>query len=426
MPKRKRDYDEDLAQILTEAGAPDHAADRNFEVQISQYKGQFDLTLKTLASALKLARGFERQKLGRRQKQATNQPHALLKLREEVIVLKQMDLDKKAKNHLLKTLLKAKRIRESSVFVKLYGQKPKMELVKAGPEADVQARLFQSNPAKEAMSGFMDRVYKVLDIERSVKANQTTEAAGVPSKRDLSRPRNNESDRAGTVSDHDNPNRDETTVEISDQPDDDLVPDAYQDRLASSDEDEDLEAVDNSSEVSNSSDATTPPPRRLKAARSTGASSFLPTLGVTGYYSGSESASDIDVDDAGAQGAKPRKNRRGQTARRQIAEKKYGREAKHVQNGKQRSGGSRNSGWDAQRGAVDPDGHRGGRSGRGRAAGRGGHGNVEDGRSQSKPEEKPVAKTATGTSHPSWQAAKQRKQQINPGAAFTGTKISFD
>ena len=51
---------------------------------------------------------------------------------------------------------------------------------------------------------------------------------------------------------------------------------------------------------------------------------------------------------------------------------------------------------------------------------------VEDGRSQSKPEEKPVAKTATGTSHPSWQAAKQRKQQINPGAAFTGKKISFD
>ena len=224
MPKRKRDYDEDLAQILTEAGAPDHATDRNFEVQISQYKGQFDLTLKNLASALKLARGFERQKLGRRQKQATNQPHALLKLREEVIVLKQMDLDKKAKNHMLKTLLKAKRIGESSVFVKLYGQQPKMELVKPGPEADVQARLFQSNPAKEAMSGFMDRVYKILNIERSVKANQTTKAAGVPSKSGLSRPRDSESDRAGMVSEHGNSNGDETSVKISDQPDDDLVP----------------------------------------------------------------------------------------------------------------------------------------------------------------------------------------------------------
>ena len=426
MPKRKRDYDEDLAHILAEAGATDRATDRDFEIQISQYKAQFDLTLKNLASALKLARGFERQKLGRRQKQSTSQPHVLLKLREEVIVLKQLDLDMKAKNHLLKTLLKAKRIRESPVFVKLYGQKPKIERVKQGPEADVQARLFQSNPAKEAMSGFMDRVYRLLDIERSAKANQTTKAANVPSKSDSSRPRKSESDRAGTVSDHDNHNGVGATVQRSDQPDDGLVPEAYQDRLASTDEDEDSEVVDNSSGVSDSSDATTPPPRRRKAAPSTGASSFLPTLGATGYYSGSESASDIDSNDAGAQGAKPRKNRRGQTARRQIAEKKYGREAKHVQNGNQRSGSSRNSGWDAQRGAVDSAGSRGGRSGRGRGEGRGEKGNVVDGRIQSKPEEKPVAKTATGTSHPSWQAAKQRKQQIKPGAAFTGTKISFD
>ena len=420
MPKRKRDYDEDLAHILAEAGATDRATDRDFEIQISQYKAQFDLTLKNLASALKLARGFERQKLGRRQKQSTNQPHVLLKLRGEVIVLKQLDLDMKAKNHLLKTLLKAKRIRESAVFLKLYGPQPKIEHVKQGPEADVQARLFQSNPAKEAMSGFMDRIYNILGIDRSSKETQMSKAA--PSQ---SNGQKAQGDRLETPTGHDNTDADEANDSKFDHADDDSALDAYQHHLASSDEGEDSDLEDDlaSSDVS---DPPTPPPTRRKAPPPTGASSFLPTLGATGYYSGSESASDIDGNDAGVQGAKPRKNRRGQTARRQIAEKKYGREAKHVQNGGQRSGGSRNPGWDAQRGAVDPDGHRGGRSGRGRAAGRGGHGNVEDGRSQSKPEEKPVAKTATGTSHPSWQAAKQRKQQINPGAAFTGTKISFD
>ena len=424
MSKRKRDYDEDLAQILAEARAPDRATNRDFEIRISQYKAHFDLTLKNLASALKLARGFERQKLGRRQKQSTEQPHALLKLREEVIVLKQLDLDMKAKNHLLKTLLKAKRIRESQVFVKLYGQQPKIEQVKQGPEADVQARLFQSNPAKEAMSGFMDRVYNILGIDKFSKESRNIKSATLQSNSDT-RAHEAEGDPTETASDHDNPDEGEANGSRSDQADDGFALEAYQDRLASSDEGEDLGLVD-SSEGPKASNSPTPPPLRRKVAPPTGASSFLPTLGATGYYSGSESASDIDDNDEGPPGAKPRKNRRGQTARRQIAQKKYGKEAKHFQSGNAGSGNSRNSGWDAQRGAVDVRDHLAGRFSRGRGGGRGGQRDIERVTIHAKRKEQPTAKTATGTEHPSWQAAKLRKQQSNPSTAFVGKKISFD
>lgn len=59
----------------------------------------------------------------------------------------------------------------------------------------------------------------------------------------------------------------------------------------------------------------------------------LPEL-MTGYYSGDETASDIDEDLLAREQAsnKPkRKNRRGQRARRKIWEQKYGKQAKHVQ-----------------------------------------------------------------------------------------------
>lgn len=59
----------------------------------------------------------------------------------------------------------------------------------------------------------------------------------------------------------------------------------------------------------------------------------LPEL-MTGYYSGDESASDLEEDLVAKQQASnkiQRKNRRGQRARRKIWEQKYGKQAKHVQ-----------------------------------------------------------------------------------------------
>ncbi|KAF4577143.1 hypothetical protein EYR36_005130 [Pleurotus pulmonarius] len=58
------------------------------------------------------------------------------------------------------------------------------------------------------------------------------------------------------------------------------------------------------------------------------ASTFLPSLSV-GYIRGDSDNSDVDGSDAGQPDIQPRKNRRGQRARRAIWEKKYGRNANH-------------------------------------------------------------------------------------------------
>jgi hypothetical protein len=152
------------------------------------------------------------------------------------------------------------------------------------------------------------------------------------------------------------------------------------------------------------------------------ASSFIPSLSLGGYISGSGSdpESDIDVEPA-------RKNRRGQRARQQIWEKKFGTGAKHLGKVKE----DRNQGWDAKRGATD--GVKGRRSeraqkertasgaggSRGLAGKRGGAaGNSAAPRRKHNDDEGPL--------HPSWEAAKKAKEKKSVPVAFAGKKTTFD
>ena len=64
MPKRKRD------DIEFSEENPNRAADRALRIQKLQLEGVLSNGTKSLFRALKIARGFERQKLGRRQKTA--------------------------------------------------------------------------------------------------------------------------------------------------------------------------------------------------------------------------------------------------------------------------------------------------------------------------------------------------------------------
>ncbi|KAL7787906.1 Bud-site selection protein, partial [Trichoderma ceciliae] len=161
----------------------------------------------------------------------------------------------------------------------------------------------------------------------------------------------------------------------------------------------------------------------LKAARP-GDSTFLPTL-MGGYISGSESASDIEA---------PPKKRRGQRARQAIWEKKYGANAKHLQEAATKGG--RDAGWDMKRGAVGPeDQGRGkpwkqggrlparpaGRDERGYSQGRGGNAHQEG---RAAPAPKPIKKDNEGPLHPSWEARKKAKEQQKT-ATFSGEKIVF-
>src|SRR5437763_1007845 len=160
MPKRKRGCGEDDEQ------EEDHEGDgRSRRIRQSRFRAKIEQGNKAIASALKLARGFERQKLGRRQKTAKNDPKELLRLKEEVIALKALDLGQTAQKYLFKQLAKTKRIKESATFVAIYGSEPVVEAPKPGAEANVAGRLFNSNPIKEVMPGIMKGIMGCLGIE---------------------------------------------------------------------------------------------------------------------------------------------------------------------------------------------------------------------------------------------------------------------
>ncbi|KAK2591672.1 bud site selection protein 22 [Conoideocrella luteorostrata] len=148
-------------------------------------------------------------------------------------------------------------------------------------------------------------------------------------------------------------------------------------------------------------------------------STFLPSL-MGGYISGSESASDIEEE-------KPKK-RRGQRARQAIWEQKYGARANHLQ--KPTKGGSRDSGWDMQRGAVDGDDDRGGRTHWKRGTQRPGvtngsrHG-FPGGHREDAPAPKPRKRDDQGTLHPSWEA-RRKARETQKAVTFTGQKVVFE
>lgn len=176
----------------------------------------------------------------------------------------------------------------------------------------------------------------------------------------------------------------------------------FDSRLAGSDEsDGEDDSMDDSMD-------DRPPPTKAKA------SSFIPSLSV-GYVAGSGSEPESDIEEL----APAKKNRRGQRARQQIAEKKYGAKAKHLE--KQKN--DRSSGWDAKRGATD--GSRGKKSGMG--GGRGGYGQGHGAPSREPPAPpKKKHKDDEGPIHPSWAAAKAAKEKKSAPVAFAGKKISFD
>jgi hypothetical protein len=174
------------------------------------------------------------------------------------------------------------------------------------------------------------------------------------------------------------------------------------------DAESDLELSDDESE------ADIPVPRKVAAPNK---SAFMPSLTLGGYISGSGS----DIDDAAA--LAPRKNRRGQRARQQIWEKKFGVTAKHLQ---KPAGNAR---WDPKRGATDRN-VRGGRQpmGRGGPVRRPNERGSGDRTAHAKgsSETKKPKRDDTGPLHPSWEAAKRAKEKKSVPVAFQGKKISFD
>ena len=376
----------------------------------SRVQAVIDNGTSSITHALKIARGFERQKLGRRQKAAkeeSNQLDVTERLNAEVAALKALDLARTAELHLYKTLLKVKRIANSTTLPDRVRRVVITE--KASNDTanvNVQARLFNSTPVKTVVGQTLNEVGNTLGIKdigghagkKRLRAKDFEQRADRAPDEDTSAERKSEaryinSDQ-GSVSaetwsilESDNDSLGKQAQEVNN--------DDYESRIAGSvDEATDSQDSNNVSRHSNSDwsgsddeveiDYAMPAgeetqgrshpqgqkPSKPSKSRTSGgsltATTFLPTLSMGGYWSGgSDDGSDHDDDDDDVDGLShepKRRNKRGQRARQAIYEKKYGRNANHLKKQPQGSikPGDRDQGWDPRSGARD-DGPRNGR-----------------------------------------------------------------
>ncbi|KAH1781779.1 hypothetical protein KXW75_004134 [Aspergillus fumigatus] len=431
------------------------------DIKLARLTAKFENGVTALSRALKTARAFERQKLGRREKTAKseNKPEALARIEEEIRVIKSLNFQATAEKYLFKQLVKTKRIAESPVFLKFKERKIiSTEGPRSTAEANVTARLYKSNPVKNVFPGIMDGIRQLLGLEAAAagKKNVSEQKKGSTDQRkseskepslDGGSELEEESDadsrktaskaaaRSAKVASEEADREEGSDVDMDDAESVDYS--HFDARLASdsgshSDGESDAEEASDSdnSNISRSisrSPSPEKPTKKSKKATSTPATSttFLPSLTMGGYFSGSESEPE---DLEGTAGPPRRKNRMGQQARRALWEKKYGSGANHIKKQKENEWKNRDSGWDARRGATDgTEGPRGKRGlGQGRPWQRNNNSTGGDRPQRGPPggsnkknvkDDKPL--------HPSWEAARKAKEQKSM-AAFQGKKVTFD
>lgn len=466
MPKRKRSaYDDgDRGQNM-----------RKQDVQDALTKAR-----KQLHKALKIAKGFERQKLGKRFKLATTNGESgnITRINREIEALKGLDLGKLTNVHLHKSLLKIKVFAENEHLpdeVKAELPKPEGDEAMVTALRNVTSGMYSMKPVKDAMAQIITRMYiamgipapankekgaKKMDkvIPKRTNSVDMAEDAEIGQKEESGN-EDGELSWEGFKSQDDERNRQADKAE----PEDDSLDEeelGRKDALIGGSSDEEsfdeekyarkrpaqtaerlslsLSSTPSTSLTPSQSPSlsSSPEPEQRDAPKAyktkvappskPGNSTFLPTL-MGGYWSGSESSAS-DIEDA----APIKKNRPGQMARREIWEKKYGEKANHIKSGKGPVGKVKDDGWDAKRGANDTSNRWGG------SRGKDGRGGRENGRARNfekatgenaiavEPRKRGMGKKDdVGVLHPSWQAAKKAKE-AKKTATFQGKKVTFD
>ncbi|KAI1932634.1 S-methyl-5-thioadenosine phosphorylase [Ophidiomyces ophidiicola] len=378
MPKRKLDETEESTSF--------NPKERKLTLRAARLEQKIEYGTQQIHKALKIARGFERQKLGRRQKtaQLKSDKALLSRLTEEVQALKSLDLLQISQRHLIKQLVKTKRIADSPVLAQLHISRQNLfDGSKDGPAANVTARLYNSNPVKTIMPGIMAGIREILGLDDTKSLTEVK-----PDEREVMYCARR------TVLEHDTDIPIRKALAIDEDSNmsggyiDELDVEQFENRIASSSgsefasNDSDCGGqsdIDNENSHQNSlaydpvkdlslsptpsvADSDSPPATATKTKQSSKSkdkaseTTFLPSLTMGGYWSGTESEAE---DDEAAAAIAPRKNRMGQQARRKLWEKKYGASANHVR--KQTESSARDSGWDMRRGAMSQEDRRRGR-----------------------------------------------------------------
>jgi hypothetical protein len=421
---------------------------------------------KPLLAGIKRGATIERQKTSRRKKYATtkNDQKGVCRINAEYDVLKALNLEQLADQHLRKTLARVTSLKNAAPLQEyIAGIR---EMPHDTNTLNVTARIFKTPAVKKTVDGLVAELKGILGVgggeekaqdERKEEAkkpekeakktkgekSEDTDMKNGDGEEDdpymafsarIAAPSSGEDDSEASVS------GDERPPSIGDsedehEPEDDLEADG----TSSDSEEEDSDAESDiplelykslyprsdvsspASDPDSESDSESAPIPRTKAPKAvdlkSGTSAFIPALSHAAYYSNSESEAS-DIDEA------PRKNRRGQRARQKIAEAKFGATAKHLEKAAQQ-----NVKWDPKRGAVSSQK----RDKRGREPAQSG-GNAEPlggFRKEDKKDKMKRERDDKGELHPSWQAAKLVKESkklviSKDGAGALGKKVVFD
>lgn len=363
---------------------------------------------KQLHRALKLAKSFERQKLGKRLSKAET-AEAKVRINLEIKVLKELDLNKVVDTQLYKSLLKVKSFVQSGLLpqeVKKLEKESREDAAEEAATNNVISDIFNMRIVKETIEQIVRDLYHAMRIP-APKDKPINKKISVSNDLIASHPEKNSENLHDTIQEFkargviDAPesptweafesceeileNGADVTFDRNELTDEELI--LSETRLGTSPDEDSFDEnksickhdanlfcdmqqkILNASETKSSNKSQGSPPskkisnqdERLQSRRSTqhkpaspvrpGLSTFLPTL-MGGYWSGSEESAS-DLENFSPIGKK--KNRPGQMARRAIAEKKYGKMANHIKSGKtiRSKSGRRDDGWDARRGAVD-------------------------------------------------------------------------
>ncbi|KAH8689517.1 Bud-site selection protein [Talaromyces proteolyticus] len=447
MSKRKHSEIEDSLRH------DDSRDDRANNVKAMRLRFKFERGTQLLFRALKTARGFERQKLGRRQKNSKKDEDSKAFERQigEVQALKNLNLEETAHRYLFKQLAKIKRIAESPEFARL---KKTTSVSTTGPrdpaEANVTARLFKSNPVQNVLPEILDGIRSVLGVEETQKKESANKTAGkvLGTTKEPKQGAQKQQKHAALSDNEPDSNSDAELTRLegvsmgggSDDESMDLA--QFNGRLAAASDESDIDAdseidikksrnsaakrydaVDDPSPSASGSESrsisVSPPPPKVKGYN-------FPTITYDGgYWSGSESGDEIDT----PKPEPPRKNRMGQQARRALWEKKYGNKANHLHDDKNKGKDNKNSGWDMRRGATDGTDNQPRWAKRGAAQSFRGkedvRGNNKGPSNRTQPSKTSKQEKANAPLHPSWEAARKAKQE-KAQASFQGKKIVFD
>ncbi|KAI0712177.1 Bud-site selection protein [Earliella scabrosa] len=421
--------------------------------------------LHEVRKAAKKAAAFELRKLVKRLKQARaqNAKGAVkgddpAEMERQLEVLKNVDHEPFANTALRTKILKDKLLAHDDDVQAAVAEKLSANLVApqepGSSAAKVHGRLLSSKTLAEAVHAVVDALREILDpsLAKTTAKTQAKVVAGKeedededdseeeeegetrPAKAKKARVAHEEDGdedsggesegdaddagwESGTVDDGDDGGWESGTVDGGDLE----VASSSEDDGGSSDPDED---EDEPGEASSNQR----PETNVRTKKTAGESTFLPSLSV-GFTRGDSDASDLS-DREGAAADAPRKNRRGQRARRAIWEKKFGKNANHVKNQRQqqqhrnasapRDSRPRQQGHGQPRGGRDAPGQPPRHAGGGRPEGfkaKNASANGQAGAAKAK-EEKAL--------HPSWEAKRKLKEKLNPGIVPPqGKKIIF-